>query len=216
MVNMLKSAYPSERVCPAVFLNEFTNGDSWDATDQYHLYCGHMGYSHAIRVSGTVVTVLRNPIDRILSLYYYWRSVDSETEGPLLAKRHGIEEFLNIQARAIVEDVWNTQSWQIAADHSLETRQRMRHLGEDDLFALAKKNIQSMAYAGVSEYFSQSAADIMRIVGKPGVKTVRTNVTPNRVPADEISISLRRKISSRCEVDCALYDYVLKGFLSNI
>ncbi len=39
----------------------------------YDLYSGHIGYDTAHKIGGDIISIFRNPIDRFVSVYYFWR-----------------------------------------------------------------------------------------------------------------------------------------------
>ena len=43
--------------------------------DEYDVFSGHYGYHTAATLGGDMITVLRSPVDRFLSVYYFWRQL---------------------------------------------------------------------------------------------------------------------------------------------
>jgi hypothetical protein len=80
------------------------------------------------RRQGKIVTVLRNPIERVLSLYNYWRSLSDEevdaqkATGPLLAKRMDMVDFLRLDDPLIRSNFYNAQALQLLPKRFLKRR----------------------------------------------------------------------------------------------
>ena len=127
--SVIRQGYAPNQVCPATFLREFQALSDSDVS-RYQLYLGHMGFAQARRIGGKAVTVLRDPVDRVLSLFSYWKGLGMEGgPGPSLVQSMTLADFLESEEPAIVTDLVNAQTWQLAFDHSLEARHQHKSLG---------------------------------------------------------------------------------------
>ena len=115
--DMLSSWFPAERTCPYRTDEDYkANFSDADLAD-YDYFTGHIPAAVAKRFFADEMpklTVLRNPVDRIYSLYAYWRNYElpeanildkpekgavpelyaRELQGPLMAKEHSFGSFL--------------------------------------------------------------------------------------------------------------------------
>ena len=93
VADQLERQYPPHLVCPFRHEPEF-----WRATlsevGKYKLFHAHIGAETAGYLNAELVTVLRNPIDRVLSLYHYWKTVEEHGESTLAALE--LTDFLDL------------------------------------------------------------------------------------------------------------------------
>jgi hypothetical protein len=83
---------------------------------EHRVFSGHFDLVDAAHFPGPQhrFTVLRDPVERLVSLYDYWRAYDSahveahDLTGPRLAAAMSFEEFVGSPHPAIVHDVDNT------------------------------------------------------------------------------------------------------------
>ncbi len=176
---------------------------------------GHMNYG----VHGLVgrpclyITMLRNPVDRIISHYYY---LQRDPHHPLnrLFRRSGfsLRDFLtkttdndNGQTRALAG---------VANALALFNSERVR-FGKctDAIFEKAMANLNSFAVVGLQERFDESVVLMKRILKwKAPPVYVSQNVghhSPRRIDVSEDDVGLIRQFNS---LDLRLYEYATKLF----
>lgn len=195
-----------ERSCPYIFPEEFTDIDA--ARRDYDLFGAHIGFTMATWLGNRYITLLRQPVDRFISTYYYWRHVDSTEGGPGLAKSMSLDEFISARDEPIVSDLHNCQAWQIA--HSHKQRERF-NISEDTLFERAAANLNQFSAVGVTESIPDFALALDESLSiKIDGSADRANVTQARPVASNIDFATRRKIADLNTVDQALYEYVTR------
>lgn len=111
--DLLSNEFASARICP----ERFNNLDKMSRRElvQYDLFSGHFDRNSIQRLPNRprVITVLREPKSRILSLYYYWKSHRPEViekqnlGGPRLAHQYGLLEFLRCPTPRIAPNIDN-------------------------------------------------------------------------------------------------------------
>ncbi|UDL91625.1 sulfotransferase family 2 domain-containing protein [Mesorhizobium sp. PAMC28654] len=201
------------KVCPLQFESQFP--PDLEAIKNYRLFDCHIGYDIASKLDGKLITVIRNPFDRIISLYYYWRELPDTTYGPGLAKRLTLEEFIECRDDLIILDAVNTQTWQIAFGTTLSARDSNAHLSPDQLLEKAIKNLEHFEVVGVTEAMPLVAMGIRSKLGLPvDAAMAHTNVTNSRPTLGEIPVALRDRIYSLVNVDLALYQHVLERYVA--
>lgn len=111
--DLLCKEFPSSRICPERFnqLHKMSRAD----LQQYDLFSGHYDRAAIRRLPNRpkVITVLREPRSRILSLYYYWKShrpdviEERNLGGPRLAHQYSLLEFLRCPTPSIAPNIDN-------------------------------------------------------------------------------------------------------------
>ena len=100
----------------------------------YDFYSGHIGFNTAERLKGDIVTVFRHPVDRFLSVYYFWRHLYDKgiekTKNTELAYKFKLEDFVRIKDDpGLLEEFYNRCTLQIAYGSSINQRIEMRSKG---------------------------------------------------------------------------------------
>lgn len=207
----LRPFYDHEEVCPLQFESQFPS--DLREFKRYKLFDCHIGYDVASKLDANLVTVVRNPFDRIVSLYHYWKEVPDIEYGPGIAKRLSFEEFINSRDDAVILDAINAQAWQIAFGTMLGTRDAHMEISPDQLLTKAIKNLEHFEIVGVTEAMPLVAMEIKRKLGLPiDVTMGRTNVTNSRPSLGEVSLALRDRIYPLVNIDLALYQHILERY----
>jgi hypothetical protein len=175
---------------------------------------GHFGYGFAKRyMPGRYsFTFLRNPIERILSFYYFCKGRDpKEFELYKLCQEVTLNQFLQ---RGLVDPevknfIWNNQVWQLAGGFGdMDTRPLSSFRGIE-LLELASKHIDEFSYVGFAETFD---ADRDRILKDLGIVPPETRIVSNanfgRPTYDDLPPSTKDLLLQLTELDRALYKKV--------
>lgn len=175
---------------------------------------GHFGYDYAAHLAEGrfTFTFLRNPLERIISLYYFCRSRDPG-EYPIynLTRRYTFEEFLR---NAMSEDliysyIFNSQVWTIASGPGT-SEINLKTVNGADLLDKAKVNLSTFNYVGLYETFEQDARFIFDSLHFQECGSIPiTNVTSNKVGIAELPRSVIDLLEKLTEWDSMLYQYVL-------
>ena len=135
---------------------------------RYRLVSGHFYWDLAERLpaSGFVFTFLREPRERLLSLYYYFRCFPLDTEGPgrsramRKAKELLIRPFLMTDYLSVRNEVDNVITHRLAGLKYLDNGRLT--IGDDEAVGLAVEHLGSMSAFGLVERYAESAALICR------------------------------------------------------
>jgi hypothetical protein len=184
--------------------------------DNYDFFSGHIGFDTAARLSGDIVTVLRHPVDRFISVYHFWRQLhETGAERSInteLAATYSLENFVTIADQAgIVEEFQNRCTFQIAYGSSMEQRKtlRIRGLDDDAIFKLAVAHLKAFRVVGVQEKLNLFAGKISDAFGVE-LEIGRSNVTLNRPEVTDVPIATLRRIHEWLYMDLELYQEALR------
>lgn len=204
-----KRLQPRYRVAP--HLTE-ENAEAF-AKQDFAFFSGHIGYPTAQRVGGRMITVLRNPVDRLVSTYYFWRElyakgIESAVKARLAAQ-YSLEQFLSITDEPqLFEEFANRMCWQLSHGSSVGQRRVAREGGvtDDALLATAMQNLSSFAVVGIQEDMGQFTTDLKTVFGVE-VPVDHVNVTGERAALSELPASVFRAAYTWCYLDIQLYMY---------
>jgi hypothetical protein len=197
--------------------NLVSHGDYWGKTYEQlrHIgfVSGHIGYHFAQHLMGRrfSFTFLRDPRERILSMYYFCRN-RNPGEFEIYRKAHEMElaQFLKagFSDPCVRMHIWNNQVWQLAYGYThLDTR-TIDDFGETELLNLAKEHLLEFSYVGFTETFDSDAAAILAALRFPETKQMlRLNDSPDRPVVTELPASTRSLLDELTVLDRQLYSY---------
>jgi hypothetical protein len=179
---------------------------------QYTMLMGHFGvrWNEIVGPGRRWLTALREPIDRVVSTYYYWRhNAPVSTESPWLymAQTMSLDEFIRSGHYTVLQGIENAQTWQLADD----LRRRYRTVPERDALAAAKQNLDEFDFVGIYEEFGRSVKGLCDYLGVAGPSSIpRVNVTAKRPAVSELSPATVAAIAELNMADMELYQYALR------
>lgn len=201
------------------FYDEYKRQRGTDRYQKLRFFAGHLSYDLIELVAPDYTfTFLREPVDRVLSCYFYWRQVhknDMTTDfdgnlGHLIDPEVDWEDDLmrhlqNPYTGKSLE-LLNTQTWQIASN--LYNR---KPWSEREILKRAKEHIDSFDFVGIYE---ELESDMISLFQEHGWQVPSTfqhmNKTEGRKQISEVSSSILEAIRSANELDIELYNYVLQ------
>lgn len=204
------SLYDESRICPARYEPEFKEIDKSD----YDFFTGHIGFNLAKDLGAQVFCLLRDPIDRFISVYYYWRQLYEKEKrrqwGPVTANALSLEEFVErFDEVALTEEFYNRMTWQVASSFHISERRRLVATTRTDLLEQATANLRKCAVVGRTEDMPRFVADCREVLGVE-LEVGQENVTARRPRYSEVSLDVRRKIARWVQLDLELYWSVAK------
>ncbi|MEJ1365047.1 MAG: sulfotransferase family 2 domain-containing protein [Candidatus Sedimenticola sp. (ex Thyasira tokunagai)] len=179
---------------------------------------GHLGYDYTRHLIGQrfAFTFLREPAERILSMYYFCRSRDP-AEFDIYRKAHEMDLLRFLEA-GLSEPfmkmlLWNNQVWQLAHGYTHLDDRRIDDFTEAELLRLAKEHIAEFSYVGFTETFADDARVVLKALGIPKPKEMPvSNAIPMRPRAAEQPLEVKAMLDKLTELDRQLYDYAWKQF----
>jgi hypothetical protein len=180
---------------------------SLEETKQTRIFIGHIhyGFHRQLQGTSTYVTILREPVSRVLSLYRYIATSPRHHLHEQVANM-GLIDFVSSQVDA--EEVENGQTRQIAGVTD----------GNPDASSLAraKQNLaEAFGAVGLVERFDESLVLFKRRLGWKMPFYVPKNVT-QRPPAEEATDEAREIIGGRNILDAELYEFGYELFQEHI
>ena len=147
----IEAAFPSERICGEAQLTEFS-GDA-SAFDVLH---GHVGFDVAQRFDCEPCVILRDPIDRVLSLFNFWqtrtRNPEADDNAAVgLVQGMDFETFLQSDHPRLQSDLRNGQTFQIAGSHKFPARRTLEEQSRPAVLEQAKRNLDGFAVVGTTD-----------------------------------------------------------------
>jgi hypothetical protein len=140
------------RVYPVVYESEYGQV----AYSGYNFFGGHIGFKVGRDIGGDLITVLRDPVDRFISNYFFLRhqyiTGEARNHKTHLAARYDLDQFVQVWDEPILQkELLNRMTWQIAYSHRLELRQDLIDdgIGGQELVRLAIANLMRFAVVGI-------------------------------------------------------------------
>jgi len=221
VVTLLTKAFRDDEICPAPPQGTWC----WRAREVpgYRLYWGHFSadFLEEMGQPGTRLIMLRHHLERVVSLYDYWRSHRWEHiksalpphpyNGPAIAKSGNLSDFLSSDVAFVHEHVYNP-----AARQLLGRRFNELWPNEDAIIAEGVQALRGFAWVGITESFEPSIALLSRMLGSPVPKsTAKVNSLEARRRDDPVFEPIEqteptkeqcRRIAEGNRIDSAIYD----------
>jgi len=176
------------------------------------VYSGHFPYVASELLGGEFIrlTVLRDPVERTISLLRQFRRKDPWADPNLRhsAPMEGLTLEQVYENPFVYEPLvlnHQTKIFSMTADDPLDTYMDVIDV-DDTRLALAKKNLAKVDFVGLTEQYDDFLDDLAAQTGWEIIRHLRKNETP----AEEIqpvSESLRRRIAADNAIDVEFYEY---------
>ncbi len=228
----LTSQFRQDEICPERFNSLSLYPD--EKLARYRLFSGHFDRTTVDRLPTPIakITLLRNPRDRIISLYRFWRSHTREAlertgRAPCLAKELPLLEFLRWRSDGVPESIDNMQLRILLGDGKVGPAGEYYYRGvELDLASAvrcATDYLDTFESFGITERMSQSLRAIARALGyKAPVLTKHANDHRQfgkdgrdlEAAADigELTPEINAELDRLTQGDMVLYEYAKRRF----
>ncbi|MFW6116369.1 MAG: sulfotransferase family 2 domain-containing protein [bacterium] len=176
---------------------------------QIRMFRGHLafGVDKYLPVSSTYMTVLREPIDRVISYYYYIRRTPHHYLHDFIGSgEFDLKGFVDSQAHVMIDNaqtrvlsgVWHGPPFGECTQEMLET---------------AKTNLRErFAVVGLTERFDETLLLMKRTFGWRNVFYTPENVSHGRPDRGELPPDTLKAVAGTNQFDIALYQYATQLF----
>jgi hypothetical protein len=210
---MAREAYGNENV--------ISHGDyerlGLDACKSVPFVSGHFGFAfaEALMEGRYSFTFLRNPFDRLISLYRFCRTRPPD-EHPIYDAAHAgdFDDFLEPKHSDIHwASVWNNQTTQLHRGWGSKLRGLEPtwpwEFTERELLEGAVANLERFDHVGFQETFSADIQHIFNALGAPGVRERRSNTAPTRSAYGDLPLRTKRRLYEVTKLDWMLYEHAV-------
>lgn len=204
----LQEAYGAEAVSPHVNACFLQNSDL-ELLNRFTFICGHLSFSDAHRLfpDAAMMTVVRNPVERCLSWYWYARSTsiecldDAEFLDVHAAKRFDPETFFSLPPAVVFHNIHNRMTRQLGG-HACN-----RHINLEAAFKQAQTTLKQCIWIGRQEHLDQDLQRLSRLFPKlSGLTMPKSNVTAKRSTSTTLSKTTIENIRTLNCFDQPLYE----------
>lgn len=165
---------------------------------------GHMpfGLHRYLSQPAVYITLLRHPVERMVSHYYYVLGKPRHyLHNEVAARKMSLSDYVS---SGMSPELMNGQTRSISGIREL-VWENGNEAASADILAMAKGNLDHFAVIGLSERFDESLILCKRLLGWRNVFYVKQNVTGSRPPKREISRETLKVIENHNELDLELY-----------
>jgi len=214
IIHLARFSYGSDKVMShgdylkGDYLKGRLPGDFKDCT----FVSGHFGFDFARQIRGNhyFFTFLRNPIERVLSFYYFCKSCDpKEFDIYALAHQVSLDEFLQMGLKApfVKEYIWNNQAWQLAHGWGNSDQRFVSCFEPEEILSLAIRHLEDFSYIGFTETFEEDRDNLLAAlrIAHPKEK-IFSNANLGRPTSKDLPRSTLNLLEELTHLDRALYE----------
>lgn len=215
---MAREAYGNERVIShADFLDLGVEG-----CRNYEFLSGHFGFDFARpHMQGRYCfTFLRDPIERLLSLYEFFRTREpAEHASYAVAHSTDLEGFLcESHGDEHLSMIWNHVTWQLAHGwgNTLAGAPHVnpREADPERLLSDAKANLETFDYVGFVQTFNSDIRRIFSDLGAGHISSRRSNTGRRKDHRADVSAAARSRLEKITELDRELYAHAVQTYMT--
>jgi hypothetical protein len=203
-------------------IKEFVNLPP-ERRERLRLVKGHMPYGlhQYLSVPATYITMLRDPVDRVISHYYFVLETPVHyLHREVTSRRMTLSDFVG---SGMSTEVSNDQTRLISGVERVNTRlldgeeRRTLRAGSEpvtaEILEIAKTNLREhFSAVGLFKSFDESLLLFKKVLGWGSVYYVRLNVTKERPAKRQVPREERALIEKHNELDMELYEYARQRF----
>jgi hypothetical protein len=216
--HILERCYSKDRICSFEDLDRHNQIEAFKRLSEekrgaYRLIQGHFsfGFHRYLPARSFYITLLREPVSRALSFYYYAKSRPDHYLYPLLRDGRVDLKMLLRQQTATTHELFNLQTSMIAGDEWADPQRPA------DRAALerAKQNLRSrFQVVGLTEEFDASLRLMSHRFGWKVRFYTKKNLTVRKPHMDTLDSETRSLLSEANEFDTELYQFARELFES--
>ena len=215
IVHFFQQRLPAEAICSHGDFLQFPRdpGSLTARLAQFRFVSGHFGYADVAPLlpESYSFTFLRDPVDRVLSLYKFCMHPDMQRQFAMAraARDLGLEGFLTSNLPEVCEMLDNQQTWQLARNYWHEDRLALDHLADEELLNIALSHLGEFSHVGLTETFNADFSKILRDLGlDEPVPETRQFETREPVERDALRPATLQRLEERLALDYRLLESV--------
>jgi len=178
---------------------------------RFRLIYGHMpfGLHRWLPRSAAYITILRNPVERVASEYYYVLRTPIHPLNPeLVGKNLSLQDYIQKTADM---NTTNLQTRWVSGCVDFDSVIPPYENLPANALDLAKENIENFfSVCGLIERFDESLLLMQKILGWKNIYYMRRNVGKRRASKDQLPAATLRLIEKQEEKDLELFEYAAK------
>jgi Wzt C-terminal domain/Sulfotransferase family len=182
------------------------------ASRRLSIISGHFWFypAEALDRSRLNVTVLRAPVDRVLSHYHYIRSLDPKIYADAPERTHDLASYVNSELPCVRATTQNFQTRLLAP---LGMTSNLVNPSDSELLACAMRAVDLFDLVGVFSQLEETV-DLMACMAQaPTVSELpHERATTGRAAIETIPVHIRHRLEALNELDQDLYAYAQSRF----
>lgn len=184
----------------------FMNDENLNSHTFIATHCGYGIFSRII-VPPKKLVILRDPVERIVSQYYYLRGLEENVSySSYYAKTLSLEQFVKNENPAVWVGIRNTQTWHLIEDKNIHFRNKYKGMSDEKLLEIATDHLARYDFVGFTDRLP-SVLDQIAI--EYGWKRVSENLplmrSSERPNTTDICESIRASVRDKVRLDLLLY-----------
>lgn len=222
LVTALQAHFQPGRVCPRDQTAALARLDPLELRQKYDFIPAHAGMDVAEPIATDLITVLREPTDRILSLYNYWRSVPGDSavvyeSGKVdpavsLAKSLSFQDFVVSDHPRILHDINNGQTFQVASSNNARGRRALMDKTDTEILEIAKDNLLKMQAVGRTENLKAFGQQMLERLDMKLDIPFHNKTQKNFIARQQLDPDVKSRLQELNELDYALYEFVKTAY----
>lgn len=183
------------------------------------VFSGHFSFDDTRRYGHPVVTVLRHPVDRFVSIYFFWRQLFAKdierTRKTSIAHHLPLLDFAKaMDEPELTSELYNRMAWQLHSDFRLARRfetRRQTGLTTRGLVDGVMDNLRGFAVVGFQDRYPDFLEALNARFGM-AIENRKVNVTERRSALEDLTRAELSAILTWVEADMEIYHAALKEF----
>lgn len=227
---VLSSLFDPEDICPE--RHRGLEKYSQSQLENYRYFAGHFSTAEIDLIPGDkyVFTIMRDPAERLLSLYYFWKSHSDDfirrhnLPGPRLARELSLSWFLRARTSPPRNSTVNAMTCCLAGSvfpdetggYALRVGQKRRNLSRYEVLRRALNQLTRFDLIGHVGNLDSALGAICEALSLPSPGSVprlraRGQLQPGFVPVveEEITEEVREALANCTDLDRILYEFAM-------
>ncbi len=212
--SLLGALFGNDAVSPGFAASRIDQAEA-EKLDNYTVICGHISLVdiQAYFPERAILTILREPVDRCVSWYFYAKNNVEPAAGGhsdvIAAQNCTVDEFFEASEEVLYRNIINRQVRQLGA-HALNMQ-----VDYEEAYENAKRTLESAAWVGTQETLGADIARLISTLGLEGKFDLENlNVTKERKATYELSARTEASIRRLNKYDLQLYQYARNELLN--